>query len=339
MSEATLSPEEFQQQLEEKDQLIQMLTDRLSQAAEELDRKQRSGSSLGGRPTGPAGEMMEQQRQLLENLSTTLERWDDVQPHDAFMRIEARLDYLREILEAGAANTRFDQLSAAPSAAPSADDPKHQPEENQSDEDDTDEEPLSGWEAMKAQLLVGGRGSDEKAATDQPASSPASKAPHADVGEDSTDRTDASQAPTSLADLQLPQPVDFDAAERSDLEQAIDARDVYIGHLTRRLRREEQRTREAIDWEAITNAPDELREKLQSLEADLEERLRIAEVDLSLERARLSRVQSRTEELQREIEERVKSNQKRARSAEVDEAATEGNQGTAKGWLANLRLK
>ena len=58
--------------------------------------------------------------------------------------------------------------------------------------------------------------------------------------------------------------------------------------LIRRLVSQDQSTR-IPDWERLNQAPAELREALEDLRRQLQQKLRIAEVDLSLQRARLAR--------------------------------------------------
>ena len=92
---SVLDANELQQQLEEKDQLVLALTERLEEAAEQLDRAHRSGTDKGGRAGSGAGlahDALTQQQTLIEQLSKSVEVWEDVQPRDAFARIEARLD-------------------------------------------------------------------------------------------------------------------------------------------------------------------------------------------------------------------------------------------------------
>ncbi len=351
VTETSRSQEEILRQLQEKDQLVQTLTERLGEVAEQLDRARRSGSAKRGRASGASSEMLEQQRQLIENLSAVTEQWGDVQPRDAFGRLEARLDHMRTLLESaigsGLAPGELLPEAAEPRVEPA--EPNGTPPQysDAQEDNETAEELLSGWEAMKAQLLSGNSGASETPVGTAPQAIDDPPALEDAPGDDTTDAPAAEPPvspgdPVSLGDdVELPQPVDFESVGREQLEHAIDVRDQFIGFLTRRLRSEQHRTREATNWEELNNAPEELRERLQNLEADLEDRLRIAEVELSLERARLSRVQSRTEEMQRQIEARLRSNRKAklAKPSEDAESDSSDDPTSAKSWFSNLRRR
>ena len=67
--------------LKEKEKLVGALTKRLEQAAEQLDRLQRSGAKKGGRGRGgglPA-ELVEEQKTLTEDLKRAVEQWEAMQ--------------------------------------------------------------------------------------------------------------------------------------------------------------------------------------------------------------------------------------------------------------------
>lgn len=321
---------ELQQQLDEKDQLIRALTDRLEEAAEQLDRVNRSGGNkqgTGGSRSagGSSSEMLAQQQKIIDQLEKSAELWEDVQPRDAFTRLEEQLDDLRQLLESSTVSKRDDGISQAPKP----------PKANQ----------LSGWEKMKAELM-GETPADPKPANPKPASSPpptpsttapVSAQPAPPVVAPTNPVSPVFSEPlTPLSELHLPEPVDFDVAERRDLEEAIETRDQYIGELTRRLRSAESRTQQKIDWSELNNAPDVLRETLESLEAELNDRLRIAEVDLSLERARLARVEARIHCMQKQFEEKLKASGPPQTTAprKAEESASQPSH--SKSWFGSL---
>jgi hypothetical protein len=121
------------------------------------------------------------------------------------------------------------------------------------------------WEAMKAEILSDG--------------SP----PESDgLPPDSAD-TD----PEAAAWIDPPPAIDLAAATTDDLRNAVEARDEYIAWLIRRLRAAESPRRMLSSTD--DNAPAELRQRLEELEHAFDERLRLAEIEMSLERARLAR--------------------------------------------------
>lgn len=289
--QSAVAENDLKKQLHAKDQLVRALTDRLEEAAEQLDRVQRTGGDKGGRGGGSSDAALSG-HPLIEKLNRSLELWEDVQPADAFARIEERLEELRDMLEGAIVGTSGE--------APA---PKKK-------------EVLSGWEKMKAELMgesepsaapAGSNRSPEVSTATKQQTSQASADESAEEQSAPTPPAPAApvEPPRPLEELKLPEPVDLEGASRPDLVDAIETRDQYISELTRRLRSAESRTYQPIDWAALNNAPDALRQTLQKLESELTDRLRIAEVDLSLERARLSRVETRIRATQMQIEKKL----------------------------------
>ncbi|MEZ6052450.1 MAG: hypothetical protein R3C02_13830 [Planctomycetaceae bacterium] len=350
-SDLASSPELLQQQLGEKDKLIQALTGRLEDAAEQLDRMRRNGSDRGVRVSGggASAEFYEQQQTVLENLSATVERWDEIQPREAFDRLEIRLDDLRSLLESAldsgiarggvapkpSSTAGKESRSSAPAAKP-ATEQKEPPKKDA----------LSGWEAMKAQLMSGGDAPPPAPSAPAP-STPAPSPAETQSTEESPPAIEAAPvvevntfAPTLIENVPGPDPVDFETADQKVLIKAVEVRDDYIAYLTRRLQNEAQRTRQTINWESLNNASDDLKAVLQGLEADLRERLRIAEVDLSLERAKLSRIRANVESVQKQVEKRMKEQvaNRQTAPAQPAEKPPAKNDNNPKGWLSSLGL-
>ncbi|MCA9073998.1 MAG: hypothetical protein KDA93_03115 [Planctomycetaceae bacterium] len=356
-SQSSLTPEQLQQMLSEKDQLIQALTGRLEGAAEQLDRLKRSGADRGMRISGGgvSPELQEQQRTILESLSETVERWEEMQPCETLDRLELKLDDLRTMVQSALDSGITVGSSSAP--APSITKPASPSSQGGGSKSSGGEKPkadaLSGWEAMKAQLMSGGD-APAAAPTSSPqektkaAALPPSPAPPTSPAIDQSAQSPQPPAaesvttftPTPVEDVPGPDPVDFTIAGKSDLISAVEARDEYIGYLTRRLRSEEQRTRPTIDWATLNNAPEDLKKILNDLEADLMERLRIAEVDLSLERAKLARIRANVEATQRKVEQQIQSrgNGRAKPPANSADTPPPTDEKSPKKWLNSLGL-
>src|SRR5437868_6722484 len=97
--------ETIQNQLHEKDQLVTALTERLEQAAEQLDRLRRTGADKGRRPAGGGGgmpaELVDDHKSTLEDLKRVIARWEDIQAEAAFGRIETQIVELRDLFVSG----------------------------------------------------------------------------------------------------------------------------------------------------------------------------------------------------------------------------------------------
>ena len=258
--------QDLELQLREKEQVIEALTERLEQAAEQLDRIRRTGGDRGARIGGggiPA-EMVEQQRTLTEELQQALQQWEAMQAAATLGRIEIQLTELRDLVA--------ERLTPDHANAPGSH-PREPRRQRQSSPQPVAYSAGGGYERLKAELL----GDSEEAPTE-------------------AERHDRAPGAVTEPDGQLeeaPQPVDRSVSDPEVLHDAIEARDGYIACLIRRLRSAEARSAGPVDWSALADVPDELRERLEQLSRSLDERLRMAEVELSLERARLSREESR----------------------------------------------
>ncbi|MGH7127841.1 MAG: hypothetical protein ACREIV_04695, partial [Planctomycetaceae bacterium] len=106
--------------------------------------------------------------------------------------------------------------------------------------------------------------------------------------------------------VEPPEPIDLDAADRDALAAAVDVRDIYIAYLIRKLRAAEARKQMPGRWSDLESVPDELRQRLEELEKQLNQKLRMAEVELSLERARLGREANKIRQKDEQIERQIK---------------------------------
>ncbi len=275
---------ELEAKLREKEQLVGVLTQRLEQAAEQLDRVRRNG---GDRRSGGGSmpvEFIEQQAKTLEELQLAVERFEAADSAEKLARIEMRVTEIRDMLVSGGATV---------SANGSATDDGRSP----------DQDSKAAWEAMKAQLM--GDGDEEPPASNAVEPSAAGNGQADESADSSVTPPPTMQAVLDVDPVDPPEEIDVEAVDAEALKQAVLDRDEYIAHLLARLRVEQTRTHHPVDWEALADCPDDLRERLEVQESKLEDALRRAEVELSLERARLSRVESelehRGERLEKEL--------------------------------------
>lgn len=276
VSGTTWDATEYQEQLEfltceldDRDQVIAALTTQLEGAVEQLDRLHRQGADRG-RPGGTGGltqEFLGEQRAIADRMSQWLDQWDQTQPMDLWLRMEARVNELASHLGSPTAPAIVYQEASFSSGnfAPATPEPA--------------ESFPSSWEETKQRLL--GEYSDPASfQTSPPAEAPA---PAAAVVE--------TEMPLPGGHIEFPLAVDVESAEREELVKAIEIRDRYISDLTHRLRSAEMR--QPVDWDALSQAPADLRQQLVDLESRYRDHLRREECDLALERARLAREQAR----------------------------------------------
>jgi hypothetical protein len=311
---------DLEARLREKEQLVAVLTERLEQAAEQLDRNRRTGADRGMRVSGgmPA-EVIEQQKSLSEDLRRAVEHLGDMQVPATLGRIEIQITELRDLI--ASRTTEF--AAAAPGAMPAGTAFDAHPESSTAGvgDDAADNEQPGSWAAMKASLLE---------ADETPA-------------EPSEEVDSVEELLAAIEEIDLPAAIDWEAADADGLSEAVRQRDDYIDYLLKKLRLVSARQRTLPDWEALENVPEEMQTQLQELADRFEEGLRFAEVESSLERARLGREQARLDALQSQIDKAAKrlGIDLEGDSDETSAPEAKGNEEDAQGsrWRRMLGVK
>jgi hypothetical protein len=299
-------------QLAEREQLVAALTERLEQAAEQLDRLHRTGADRTVR-AGIAGipqELISQQQKLVEDLQRAVDQWEAMQPGAFFGRLETQLDQIRELVAQSdrpgpehASDSAF-RFESGRSQSGSADEGDEQRRSSES--------PRSILDFMKASQQP------EADETEPPPSAAANYAP-------------AASTPT-VADIALPPleepptPIDPAHATPDELGEGCTARDAYITYLVRRLRQIESLGHVPNSWAGLEHVPDELRASLTALEHRLQETSRLAEVELSLQRAKLSRDELRIRMLDEQMQKDIKQARNVSDSHLDDDSDPKGEQ-------------
>lgn len=266
----------LQQQLVQKDELIQALTSQLEQAAEQLDRLHRTGADrrragIGG---GVPQDLVDDQRRTLEDLQRVVQQWEDMQAGLTLGRLEIQLEEIRDLIVQGA-GTHHESVRLRDNGEHVHSEPVEIPERNRSHEAAAPQD--TAWEQLKSQLLAG---------DDAPA-----------------DVTNWSPAEEPLAPL--PEPLPPETSDCELLRQAVQRRDEYISLLLSRLRSLEV-LQPAAALAALDAAAPELTERIVQLEERLQEHLRCAEVELSVERAKLARERAHLAQQAEQLERQLK---------------------------------
>jgi hypothetical protein len=275
-----LSVDDLRQRLKEREQTVATLTGYLEQAAAKLNTMQ-AKPSAGKPPQAFDAEMVHRQMELVRHLQEAVEEWEELQAPATLARLSTQLDKLR--------NTIVDGLSAqaAPPSSFSMD--AFPPGEQASGlsfsmpKDESDKKPgnaLEAWEALKAEMLK-----DEVSPVED---------------EEEPCRIDLKEELEVL--VNRPERMDPHSIDREAWQEAVDAREKYMISLIRALRVVESRRRGTPDWDSLTEAPVQLRDEVAQLSLELQQSLRNAEVEQSIERARLSRQESLIAQQHREIE-------------------------------------
>ncbi|HBN75314.1 MAG TPA: hypothetical protein DD473_05760 [Planctomycetaceae bacterium] len=309
-----MSIDELQQQLDEKDELVTALTQQLEQAAEQLDRMHRSGGRSGLHNAQESKVINPLNEQLSTNLNYLIEQWEESQIASCLERIESQI----EDLKSSVSNI---QLPAEQSTTT-----------NWSPEDDDNRPTGLQLDALK-DVLFGAT----PEITDE-------------VFDESLNEIEADEDVITSNDPLPPTPaaVDFEQANHEEMISAIQTRDDYIESCIAMYRdlRLKSGLIQPINWEVISECPEELVESLQELESHLREQARLNEVTMSLERARISRESTQLRQYRVQLQKYVKKHNldpTELPSLGVqlsDESANEKRSSVPnQKWLSLLRIK
>jgi hypothetical protein len=309
--------EALEAQLAEREQLVAALTERLEQAAEQLDRLHRTGADRGLR-TGIAGvpaELIAQQQKLVEDLQQAVDQWQAMQPGEFFGRLESQLGQIHEMVQ------QIDRSGGDASGTDSA----FRYGATKSDGGSSAHDSHGGSQRGGSEL-TSSRSILDFMKKSQLTGSEAEQPPH------STVQTAAAEtaATAGVMDIALPplndppQPIDPASASAQELGEACTARDAYITYLLHRLRQIESLGHVPNSWAGLENLPDDQRARLEALEHRLQETARVAEVELSLQRAKLARDELRIRMLDEQMQKDIK------RVKDVSDSQSEDNSSDSK---------
>jgi hypothetical protein len=282
---------ELEKEVAEKDELVTALTVQMEQLAEQLDRLQRTGAD---RKRGAAGglppELVESQKKIAGDLERVVQQWEDMQAGLALGRIEIQITELRDFIAerlAGGAPALDGPAGSAFPRLPSSivlervtlnSGPTRPIEEPAADSPALEAASSSAWESMKSKML------DESPAPSEPA-------------------IDLESVPDE--EPPVPHAVNAEMATPSELADALDQRDAYIAYLLKKVRRLTP-VPAPPDWLSLERVPEDLCQALQAQTKQLEEHLRMAEIELSMERARIGREQAQLRQQHELIEKQMR---------------------------------
>ncbi len=276
-----MNNKELKSELESKNELVQALTLQLEQAAEQLDRLQRTGvraSTVGSGGSLPA-EFAEQQEAAAQNIEYLVEQWDAAQVAGSIGRVEMQLEELRDLITE-LVNRPVQTTTAAL---------REQTSTETVSELDAEASHADLLDSLQAAFLQSPEQIPETVLEEVPEDFRTGSSNGMESSEITPNETEPLAEPGELPEL--PEKVDFDSATKEELCDAIISRDEYIKTVVDHLSaaRKQFGIQSPDNWEDLQECPQELIEKVQQLEQQLEDQLRLGEVSLSLERARLSR--------------------------------------------------
>lgn len=280
--------QQLETRLADREHLVSILTDRLEQAADELDRIKRSGGVLSGAGAdgGDTASLLAGHIEVSEKLDSFVNAWEERYEGPALRRMEAGIEELRERLEQAAMHANF-----APSNSPAS--------RLSLGCDDTSQ--TSGHDEATADDAH--QGEQESAAESVPVRRPLDVPVRLVL-------YSSDEVPDDL-DVPLPEPIDIDNAAAPELRKAVTDRDAYVRWLCQQMRHVTGRLEGWLTELQAESDDASLHQRVDEIEQLIHEQLRIAEIDVSIERARLSRDQSQlkdqAEQLARERDQLAKA--------------------------------
>ena len=317
--------EMVQNQLREKEQLVAALTERLEQAAEQLDRLRRTGADKGRRPLGGGGlpaELVDEHKSTLEDLKRVIARWEDIQAEAALGRIETQIIELRDLVVSGGivpgggvpgGVAASGHASSGPAASHSA--ASHpalapaRPAEAVANRPSGKGSGNAWWEAQKAAMLGEPVPAQVQAELAQQSAAAGRDHSTGQTGELTGASTGASTGafnggfdPAGLNIPDLPAPVNLEDLSLEEAQAAIRQRDALIEQLREPLLLWKTAGQLPAGFRSISEIPEPLKRCIADLEAQWQAKFRQVELDLSLERARLARDQSTVRQQQEALQ-------------------------------------
>ena len=279
---------ELERRLAERNQLVEILTERLEQAADQIDRLQRSGGALkSDAPAGLPPEFVNEHRDLAERLETFHSAWEERYEGPSLRRIEASISELVE---------RFDELrsgglspgsasQAAPSSPPVASLLEQFQDEADSDRDGDDQYLQAPDESPDGQAT----------ANVVRASAPTGAPNRIEIVLLSADDENLPE------NVPLPAAIDVDQATHGDLHDAVLKRDQYLSWLCQKVRSLSSRLEAWLRHFESEQQGTPSGEQFQELRQLIHSKVQVLEVELSIERAKLFREESRLEQEQERL--------------------------------------
>jgi len=313
--------ESLEARLREQDGVVAALTQRLEQAAEQLDRFQRTQGEPVSHIEPASADSRQAQAGTIDDMSRILQQWDAAQPQATLERIECSLEQLHALVQEQSPGHELTQDQAPESSR--CVEPEAGPDGSEANPDSEAEtsqpDSLANWEQLKAQLF---------------GEQPAAETPTHNQTPDSSNAGPPMTPQSKLEVVEAPPEIDFDTCDQQALHSAISHRDRYTAFLIRKLRITELHPGQFPDWSQLSDVPEDLRSRIDDLRKTLDEHLRLAEVELALERARLSREATRLHTLKLRWNQQMEDQANSENAAQLD---TGGQQSaSARRWLRFL---
>lgn len=277
---------ELERRLAERNQLVEILTERLEQAADQIDRLQRSGGVLKqDAPAGLPPEFLNEHRDLAQRLESFQSAWEERYEGPSLRRIEASLAELTDRFDELRSGNPTGDRSTAPAASASPvtsflDHVKEHSDEDRDVEDDGDPSP-------QATTAV-----ETESHADRRALAPPHQIEIVLLGPNDENQPE---------DVPLPAAIDIEQATPGDLQDAVTQRDLYLSWLCQKVRSLSSRLAAWLRHFESEQQGTPSGDQFQELRQLIHSQIQVLEVELSIERAKLFREESRLEQEQERL--------------------------------------
>jgi hypothetical protein len=302
MDAATLpSNEKFlklEELVQEKDQLLRILSDRLEQAVEQLDRFRREGVQATFDEVKPARPgLADDEPDLRDDLRQMLDDWQSLQQRGWFEQLEQRLDSIHQSVTRGGSNTDSAPLSNAPSVEIPAKGAANTKDDSSSYTSSVADilQRFGGNEASKETVTA----NESKAiAIRNTAVVPAFGAPPSN--------RDSISDRMIVSFPESPDEIDVETADLATLKAAVNARNAYISQLEEYLQTMEATAQQPVEIPSLADLTDSQSQVLDSWSESMRKEFRQTQIQISLERAKLSRETMKLQHQQQLVESELK---------------------------------
>lgn len=330
MDKTTVSHKELlsklEQQVQEKDQLLQIVTERLEQAVEQLDRFRREGAHPEfDAPARQSDGLADDEPDLRDDLRQMLADWNNLSQRGWFDQLDQRLELIQERVSG------IDAPVAARQSGHSSPSESHGKPAAQKKDD------ANSYTSSVADILArfGGETPKDSDSKEIPVSG-------VETSPDTSPAEPIADLPSERMLVPLPPSpvaIDLETADVDALRCAVFERDEHIALLEEYLHTLEATGQQPIEFPTLENLTDEQREVLETWSDAIRKEFRQTQIHTSLERAQLSRETMKLQHRQQLVDSELKRLEMAKKSGVFDPDTDSPGGSKARGWLGLFGAK
>lgn len=312
--------------VQEKDQLLGIVTERLEQAVEQLDRFRREGVQPTFEEPTHSDSLAVDEPDLKNSLRQMLDDWRDLQDRGWFNHLDQRLDTIQSWVSQAELPSGTRSRPEMPTEAAS----KAKPQKDESED----------YSSSVAEILARYSKSEKSNSETTEKAAPAAPVPELPFTTSVNPSDFESAADSMLVPLPLaPDPIDLDAADVNELRVAVVARDAYIEQLQEYLHTMDGTNQEAVHFPALDSLTSQQQEILDQWSESIRKEFRQTQIQISLERAQLSRETMKLQNQQQMVERELRRLDIAKQMDAVSPDTESGETSRSRSWLGLFGTK